>query len=407
MTELKRVVITGMGITSSIGLGLKDVLKSLIDRTSGITFNPEYKEMGLRSWVSGPINVDPALHIPRRQLRFMADAAIFAYLSLKEAIEDAGLSPTDVSSAMTGLIAGSGGASSATQVAAADILRKTGVKRIGPYGVTKCSGNTVSACLASPFDIKGMSMSITSACATSAHCIMMAADQIKLGKQKIMFAGGGEEEHWSISCLFDAMGALSAGFNSNPEQASRPWDGKRDGFVIAAGGGFVVLEEMESAVKRNAKIYGELAGYSATSDGEGGVVAPSGDGSFRCMQNAIGDHKDIDYVNAHSTSTPVGDTAELATIRKVFGDQKIPVSSTKSQTGHSLGAAGVQEAIYSLLMMENDFMAGTLNLENPPEDKGNVNLLTENQVGVKLKKVVSNAFGFGGTNSSLLFTKLM
>lgn len=407
MAEFKRVVITGMGITSNIGLGLKDVLKSLRDRTSGIKFNPEYKEMGLRSWISGPVNVDAALHIPRRQLRFMADAAIFAYLSLKEAIEDAGLSPADVSSAMTGIIAGSGGASSATQVAAADILRESGVKKIGPYGVTKCSGNTVSACLASPFDIKGMSMSITSACSTSAHCIMMAADQIKLGNQKIMFAGGGEEEHWSISCLFDAMGALSSAFNDKPTQASRPWDEQRDGFVIAGGGGFLVLEEMESAIKRNAKIYAELAGYSATSDGEGGVVAPSGDGSFRCMQNAIGDNQDIDYVNAHATSTPVGDAAELATIRKVFEGKNIPVSSTKSQTGHSLGAAGVQESIYSLLMMENDFIGGTLNLTNPPQDSGSVDLLTENRLQIKLKKVISNAFGFGGTNSCLLFSKLM
>ncbi len=407
MTELKRVVITGMGITSSIGLGLKEVLASLKNRTSGIKFNPEYKEMGLRSWVTGSIDVDAALHIPRRQLRFMADAAIFAYLALKEAIEDAGLSPEDVSSVMTGLIAGSGGASSATQVAAADILRESSVKKIGPYAVTKCTGNTVSACLASPFDIKGMSMSMTSACATSAHCIMTAADQIKLGKQKIMFAGGGEEEHWSISCLFDAMGALSAGYNDRPTEASRPWDENRDGFVIAGGGGFMVLEEMESAIKRDAKIYAELLGYGSTSDGEGGVVAPTGDGAIRCMQLAMGEHKDIDYVNAHSTSTPVGDIAELESIKKVFGDKPIAVSATKSQAGHSLGAAGAQEGIYSLLMMENDFMAGTLNLKTPPPDTGSVNLLTENQTGVKLNKVLSNAFGFGGTNSSLLFSKLM
>ncbi|MCH9665826.1 MAG: beta-ketoacyl-ACP synthase I [Gammaproteobacteria bacterium] len=407
MTELKRVVITGMGITSNIGLGLKEVLKSLRERTSGITFNPAYKEMGLRSWVSGSIDVDPTLHIPRKDLRFMADAAIFAYLSLKEAIEDAGLSPAEVSSTMTGLIAGSGGASSANQVAAADILRESGVKKIGPYRVTKCSGNTVSACLASPFDIKGMGLSITSACSTSGHCIMMAADQIKLGNQKIMFAGGGEEEHWSISCLFDAMGALSTNYNDDPTKASRPWDENRDGFVISAGGGFLVLEEMESAIKRNAKIYAELGGYSATSDGEGGVVAPSGDGSIRCMQNAVGEDLDIDYINAHATSTPVGDAAELNSIRKVFGDRKIPVSSTKSQAGHSLGAAGVQESIHSLLMMENNFIAGTLNLETPPEDSGNINLVAENQTGVKLKRVISNAFGFGGTNSCLLFNKLV
>lgn len=406
MTELKRVVVTGMGITSNIGLSLKEVLKSLKEGKSGISYNPEYKKMGLRSWISGSIKLDPTLDIPRKQLRFMADAAIFAYLSLKQAIEDAGLSADKVASPTTGLIAGSGGASSANQVEAADLLREQGIKKVGPYRVTRCMGSTVSACLASPFNIQGVNMSLSSACATSAHCIMMAADQIRLGKQEIMFAGGGEEEHWTISCLFDAMGALSSAFNDNPTKASRPWDENRDGFVISAGGGFLVLEEMESAIKRDAKIYAELVNYSATSDGEGGMVSPAGDGSARAMKNAIGENTDIDYINAHATSTPVGDQAELKAIKSVFGDKTVPVSSTKSQAGHSLGAAGVQESIYSLLMMDNDFIAGTVNLANPPQDSG-VNLLSENQLGVKLKRVISNGFGFGGTNSCLLFSKVI
>ena len=407
MTELKRVAVTGMGITSNIGLTLKGTLESLKERASGISFNSAYKEIGLRSWVSGSIkNLDPGEHIPRKELRFMADAAIFAYLSLKEAIEDAGLKPEDVSSPSTGLIAGSGGASSLSQVEAADVLREKGVKKVGPYGVTKCMSSTVSACLASPFNIKGMSMSISSACATSAHCIMMAADMIRLGRQKIVFAGGAEEEHWSISCLFDAMGALSSGYNDRPEEASRPWDEDRDGFVISGGGGFLVLEEMESAISRNAKVYAELANYSATSDGEGGVVAPVGDGSIRCMQDAIGENTDIDYINAHATSTPVGDMAELRAIKQVFGNKKIPVSSSKSQAGHALGAAGVQEAIYSLLMMDNDFIAGTLNLKTLPQEAEGIRLLSDNITGVKLKRIISNAFGFGGTNSCLLFEKL-
>ncbi len=404
MTELKRVAVTGMGIISNIGYGIREVLQSLQEGRSGIKHNPIYQEMGLRSWVSGSIDLDASLHIPRKKLRFMADAAIFAYISLKQAIEDAGLLPAQISNPLTGLIAGSGGASSANQVEAADILRKDGIRKLGPYRVTRCMGSTVSACLAEPFDIKGMNMSISSACATSAHCIMMAADQIRLGNQQIMFAGGGEEEHWTTSSLFDAMGALSTGYNDKPTKASRPWDEDRDGFVIAGGGGFLVLEEMGNAIKRGAKIYAELANYCATSDGEGGIVAPAGDGSIRCMTKTIKGVDKIDYINAHATSTPVGDNAEFKAISQVFADQNIPVSSTKSQTGHSLGAAGVQESIYSLLMMENDFIAKTLNLENPPEHTG-VNLLRENQTSVKLKNIISNAFGFGGTNSCLLFSK--
>ena len=407
MTELKRVVVTGMGIVSNIGLSLKDVITSLKEGKSGIAFNPEYKEMGMRSWISGSVKLDPSEHIPRKELRFMADAAIFAYLSLKQAIEDAGLSSGEVSSPSTGLIAGSGGASSKTQVESADILREKGSsKGIGPYAVTKTMGSTVSACLTSPFDIQGMSMSISSACATSAHCIMMAADQIRLGKQKIMFAGGAEEEHWAISSLFDAMGALSSKFNDDPTKASRPWDQERDGFVIAGGGGFLVLEDMESAVKRDAKIYAELENYSATSDGEGRVVAPSGDGTLRCIKNTIGDNTDIDYINAHATSTPVGDIAEITAINEIFDKKEVLVSSTKSQAGHSLGAAGVQESIFSLLMMDNDFISGTINLTQPDSEiSGTAKLVQETLNNVKLKRIISNALGFGGTNSCLLFSK--
>lgn len=404
MSELKRVVVTGMGIVSNIGHSLKEVLQSLQQNKSGISYNPVYKEMGLRSWISGSIELDASLHIPRKKLRFMADAAIFAYISLEQAIEDAKLTIEEVSNSKTGIIAGSGGASSKNQVEAADILKDKGIKRVGPYRVTRCMGSTVSACLAEPYNIKGMNMSISSACATSAHCIMMAADQIRLGNQEIMFAGGAEEEHWTISSLFDAMGALSTSYNDSPTIASCPWDKARDGFVIAGGGGFLILEEMGRAIKRDAKIYAELADYCATSDGEGGIVTPTGDGSVRCMQEATKNVEKIDYINAHATSTPVGDIAELASINKVFGNQNIPVSASKSQVGHSLGAAGVQESIYSLLMMDNDFIASTLNLKNPIEHEG-INLISENMNEIKLENIISNAFGFGGTNSCLLFSK--
>ena len=404
--KLRRVVVTGMGIISSIGLNIKEVLHSLQHQTSGIRYNPVYKEMGLRSLISGHIpQIDTAQHIARKHLRFMADAAIYAYLALQQAIKDAKLTDAEVSDAQTGIIAGSGGASSANQVEAADVLRHKGVKRVGPYRVTKCMSNTVSACLAGPFRIKGLNMSISSACSTSAHCISMAADQIRLGRQKIIFAGGGEEEHWTVSALFDGMGALSTGFNDSPERASRPWDKERDGFVISGGGGFVVLEDLEHAQKRGAHIYAEVKDYAANSDGNAEtIVAPTGEGAVRCMQGAVKDAaRTVDYINAHATSTPVGDEVELDTIRKVFGKHKPYISATKSLTGHALGAAGVHECIYSLLMMANDFIAGTLNLENV--NVPDLRLVKKTLHNIKLNNVVSNSFGFGGTNSCILFSK--
>lgn len=401
--KLTRIAVTGMGIISCIGKTVQEVIVSLREGKSGISFNPSYQEMGMRSLISGSIELDPSAHIGRKHLRFMADAAIFAYLSLQQAIEDARLTPSQVSNPMTGLIAGSGGASSANQIEAADILRSKGVKRIGPYRVTRCMGNTVPACLAPPFGIKGMNMSISSACSTSAHCISMGADQIRLGNQKIVFAGGAEEEHWAVSCLFDAMGALSTGFNDRPAEASRPWDKGRDGFVIAGGSGFLVLEEWQHAQARGADIYAELVSYAANSDGGESMVAPNGEGAVRCMQAAVKDPAAIDYINAHATSTPVGDTMELQAIREVFGNHKPWISSTKSQTGHSLGATGVQEAIYSLLMMKNHFISTTLNLVNPVSEAENMNIATKRQDDVKLNQVMTNSFGFGGSNACLVF----
>ncbi len=401
--ELKRIAITGMGIISCIGKTVQEVVASLHTGKSGISFNPSYQEMGMRSLISGSIDLDPSTYIDRKHLRFMADAAIFAYLSLQQAIEDAGLTPAQVSHPMTGLIAGSGGASSINQIEAADILRSRGIKRIGPYRVTRCMGNTVSACLAPPFGIKGMNMSISSACSTSAHCISMGADQIRLGNQKIVFAGGGEEENWAVSCLFDAMGALSTGFNDRPASASRPWDKDRDGFVIAGGGGFLVLEEWQHAEARGADIYAELISYAANSDGGESMVAPNGEGAVRCMQAAVKDPAAIDYINAHATSTPVGDTMELQSIKKVFGKNSPWLSSTKSLTGHSLGATGVQEAIYSLLMMRHNFVSGTLNLANPSSEAEGMKLPAICQDNVRLNQVMSNSFGFGGSNACLVF----
>jgi len=401
--ELKRIAITGMGIISCIGKTVQEVVTSLHKGKSGISLNPSYQEMGMRSLISGSINLDPSAHIDRKHLRFMADAAIFAYLSLQQAIEDAGLTPAQVSHPMTGLIAGSGGASSANQIEAADILRSRGIKKIGPYRVTRCMGNTVSACLAPPFGIKGMNMSISSACSTSAHCISMGADQIRLGNQKIVFAGGGEEEHWAVSCLFDAMGALSTGFNDRPAEASRPWDNERDGFVIAGGGGFLVLEEWQHAEARGANIHAELISYAANSDGGESMVAPNGEGAVRCMRAAVKDPAAIDYINAHATSTPVGDTMELQSIKEVFGKNKPWISSTKSQTGHSLGATGVQEAIYSLLMMKNNFVSATLNLINPSSEVEDMKIAAKCQDNIKLNQVMSNSFGFGGSNACLVF----
>lgn len=361
---MRRVVITGLGIVSCLGNDKETVTANLRANRPGIRFNPEYAEMGLRSQVSGSIDLNLEELIDRKIFRFVGHAAAYAYLAMKDAITDSGLTEEQVSNVRTGLIAGSGGASTLNQMEALDTLREKGVKRVGPYRVTRTMGSTVSACLATPFKIKGVNYSISSACATSAHCIGNAVEQIQLGKQDIVFAGGGEEEHWSQSFLFDAMGALSTQYNETPEKASRAYDAKRDGFVIAGGGGMVVVEELEHALARGAKIYAEIVGYGATSDGYD-MVAPSGEGAIRCMQMALGDINsgDIDYINTHGTSTPVGDAKEMEGVREVFGAKAPAISSTKSLSGHSLGAAGVHEAIYCLLMMENNFIAGSANID--------------------------------------------
>jgi 3-oxoacyl-[acyl-carrier-protein] synthase I len=402
---MRRVVVTGLGIVSCLGNDRQQVLEALKAGRSGIRFKEEYAERGFRSQVAGSVDIDLDALVDRKLRRFMGDAAAFAYVSMAQAIEDSGLAPEMVSSERTGLIAGSGGASSANQVEAADVMREKGLRRVGPYRVTRTMGSTVSACLATPFKIKGVNYSISSACATSAHCIGSAMEQIQMGKQDVVFAGGGEEEHWTLSCLFDAMGALSTHYNDTPEKASRPYDQARDGFVIAGGGGMLVLEELEHARARGARIYAEVVGYGATSDGHD-MVAPSGEGAVRCMRQAMAnvDGK-IDYINTHGTSTPVGDVAELKAIREVFGDSTPAMSSTKSLTGHSLGATGVQEAIYSLLMMENDFIAASANVENLDEQAAGFDIVTQRRDGVKVERVLSNSFGFGGTNACLVLEK--
>ncbi|MBB1488792.1 beta-ketoacyl-ACP synthase I [Oceanospirillum sediminis] len=402
---MRRVVVTGMGIVSCLGNDIASVLDSLRQGRSGIKFNEEYKERGFRSHVSGSVDINLDELIDRKLKRFMGDAAGYAYLSMQQAIEDSGLTEEQVSNVRTGLIAGSGGASSADQVEAADILREKGLRRVGPYRVTRTMGSTVSACLATPFKIKGVNYSISSACATSAHCIGAGVEQIQLGKQDIIFAGGGEEEHWTLSCLFDAMGALSTKYNETPDQASRAYDANRDGFVIAGGGGMLVLEELEHAKARGAKIYAEVVGYGATSDGYD-MVAPSGEGAQRCMEQALSTVEgSVDYINTHGTSTPVGDVAELKAVREVFGDNSPAMSSTKSLTGHSLGATGVQEAIYSLLMMQNDFITASANVEELDEQAAGLDIVTELREGVKLNRVMSNSFGFGGTNATLIMQR--
>ncbi|MFT6578303.1 MAG: 3-oxoacyl-[acyl-carrier-protein] synthase-1 [Zhongshania sp.] len=404
---MKRVVVTGMGIVSSIGNNLTEVLSSLQEGKSGIAFNETYKEMGFRSHVSGSIkNLDLKELIDRKQFRFMGDAAAYAFLSMQEAIADSGLTEDQVSNVRTGIIAGSGGASSANLIDSADTLRERGVKRIGPYRVTQTMGSTVSACLATPFKIKGVNYSISSACATSAHCIGNAMELIQLGKQDVVFAGGGEEEHWSLSCLFDAMGALSTKYNDTPESASRPYDANRDGFVIAGGAGMIVLEELEHAKARGAKIYGELVGYGATSDGYD-MVAPSGEGAARCMLQALaGVDSDVDYINSHGTSTPAGDMQELKAVKQAYEGKKIPaIGSTKSLAGHSLGATGVQEAIFSLLMMKHNFIAASANISTLDDEAAGVPIVTTKQENVTLNTVMSNSFGFGGTNASLVFKR--
>lgn len=402
---MRRIVVTGMGIVSCLGNSKQEVLQSLKTGRSGIRFNESYRDLGFRSQISGSIDLDTEELIDRKQRRFMGDSAAFAYIAMKQAIEDAGLDEAQVSDPRIGIIAGSGGASSQYQIESADILRSKGVKRIGPYMVPRIMGSTVSACLATAFKIKGVNYSISSACATSAHCIGNAMEQIRSGRQDIVFAGGGEEEHWSLTMLFDAMGALSTKYNDTPTEASRPYDETRDGFVIAGGGGILVLEELEHALKRGAPIYAEIVGYGASSDGYD-MVAPSGEGAVRCMKEALATVQGpIDYINAHGTSTPVGDVAELNAIRDTFGDQVPPISSTKSLSGHSLGAAGVHEAIYSLLMMQHGFIAGTANARSLSPEAAQLPIVTETCRPAELNRVLSNSFGFGGTNASLVFEK--
>ena len=403
---MKRVVVTGMGIVSCLGNDKETVTDALRNGRSGIKFKQEYQDMGLRSHVAGQVDIDLSEHIDRKPLRFMGDAAAFAYIAMGQAIADAGLTEDQVSNIRTGLVAGSGGGSSANQVQAADTLRDKGVKRVGPYMVPRVMTSTVSACLATPYKIKGVNYSITSACATSSHCIGHAMELIQLGKQDMVFAGGGEEEHWALTMQFDGMGALSTKYNDAPETASRAFDGTRDGFVIAGGGGMLVLEEYEHAKARGAKIYAELVGYGATSDGHD-MVAPSGEGAIRCMQMAMSTvDTQVDYINAHGTSTPVGDVAEMGAVREVFGENNPVVGSTKSLTGHSLGAAGVQEAIYSLLMLQHDFVAESININQLDEKLEGMNIAREYKENAGLKTVMSNSFGFGGTNATLVFRKL-
>ena len=406
MSTLKRAVITGIGAISCIGNNISEITKSLKLGTSGIRFNESYKELDMRSQISGSINLNVKDLIDRKHLRFMGEAASYAYLSTAEAIKDSGLDLSRFSSEDVGVIAGSGGASSRSQVEAADIVKSKGVKRIGPYRVTQTMGNTVSAALATFFGIKGVNFSISSACSTSAHCIGSALEQIQLGKQKIILAGGAEDEHWTMSSMFDAMGALSSSYNDSPEKASRPFDKYRDGFVIAGGAGMLVVEELDHALERNAEIYAEITGYGATSDGDD-MVHPSGEGATNCMLKAFQMHgKDnIDYINAHGTSTPAGDPVELESIKKVFKDKIPPISSTKSQTGHTLGAAGALESIFSLLMLKNSFISKTLNLSDSIDEGEGLDLVSEvrNQ---DLDAVMNNSFGFGGTNVSLVFEKL-
>jgi 3-oxoacyl-[acyl-carrier-protein] synthase-1 len=401
---MKNVVVTGMGIISCIGSGLDEVLSSLKNGKSGIKPNPTYKEMGFRSHVSGSIDINLSELIDRKVLRFMSEASGFAYLAAQEALINAGVDLSSIDTSRIGIVAGSGGASSAAQIEASDIARAKGPKRIGPYAVTKTMGSTVSAILGTTLKLKGVNYSISSACSTSAHCIGHAAELIQLGKQDIVIAGGAEQEHWTSSSMFDAMGALSSQYNDSPEQASRAFDLNRDGFVIAGGSGMLILEEEEHAIKRNAPIIARLAGYCANSDGYD-MVSPSGEGATRCMNEALEIYGgDIDYINAHGTSTPVGDLAELGAIKNVFGDSGPVIGSTKSMTGHSLGATGAQEAIYSILMMQNDFIAPSINIDNLVEEAEGLKI-AQTKIEQEVNAVMSNSFGFGGTNASLVFTK--
>ena len=401
---MDNIVITGLGIKSCIGNDYETVKKSLQEGKSGISFNETYSEMGFRSCVSGSIDINLSDHIDRKLLRFMGESSGYSYLAAKDALQMSGLEESDLSSPRIGIVAGSGGSSTRIMVENGDIARDRGPKRIGPYGVTRSMSSSISAILSTAFKLKGINYSISSACATSAHCIGHAAELIKSGQQDVVIAGGADDEHWSSSCLFDAMGALSSNFNDIPKNASRPYDSNRDGFVIAGGAGMIILESESHAKKRNANIIGKLSGYFANSDGYD-MVAPSGEGAIRCMQGAM-ENADvsIDYINTHGTSTPVGDIAELNAIKELFGSECPMLSSTKSMTGHSLGATGVHEAIYSMIMLNEDFVAPSINIESICDEAKDLNIVTETKK-IKLKNILSNSFGFGGTNASLILSK--
>jgi 3-oxoacyl-[acyl-carrier-protein] synthase-1 len=403
---MRRVVVTGMGIVSSIGNDKEEVAQSLKDGRSGIEFCEEYAERGFRSQVHGSIKLDVADHVDRKALRFMGDGAAYNYIAMQQAIEDAGLAESEVSNERSGLVVGSGGPSTRNQILAIDTAREKGAKRVGPYMVPRCMSSTNSANLATQFGIKGINYSITAACATSAHCIGHAGDMIRLGRQDVVFAGGGEELDWTLSVLFDGMGAMSSKYNDTPKRASRAYDADRDGFVISGGGGMLVLEELEHARARGARIYAELEGYGATSDGID-MVQPSPDGMARCMRMGLSNVRGnaVDYLNAHGTSTPVGDEREIEAVRQVFGGAMPPISSTKSLTGHSQGATGVHEAIYTLLMLRDDFIAASANIENLDPNCGDAPIVTERVDNAGLNRVMSNSFGFGGTNASLVFSR--
>ena len=401
---MKNVVITGIGIKSCIGNNYNDVLISLQNGKSGIVYNDTYSEMGFRSCISGSININLSDHIDRKLLRFMGESSGYAYLATMDALQMAGIDEKDLDSPKVGIVAGSGGASTRVMVDSGDIAREKGPKRIGPYGVTKSMSSSISAIIATALKLKGVNYSISSACATSAHCIGHAADLIKYGQQDVVIAGGSDDEHWSSSCLFDAMGALSSNFNSNPSVASRPYDSDRDGFVISGGAGMIILEEEEHAKKRGAKILGKLSGYFATSDGYD-MVAPSGEGAIRCMEGAIKQsNAKIDYINTHGTSTPVGDIAELNAIKKLFSTDMPMISSTKSMTGHSLGATGAHEAIYSIMMINENFIAPSINIDSVCDEAKDINIVTSAK-DIKIENVLSNSFGFGGTNASLVISR--
>jgi 3-oxoacyl-[acyl-carrier-protein] synthase-1 len=401
---MKNVVITGIGIKSCIGNNYNDVLISLQNGKSGIVYNDTYSEMGFRSCISGSININLSDHIERKLLRFMGESSGYAYLATMDALQMAGIDEKDLDSPKVGIVAGSGGASTRVMVDSGDIAREKGPKRIGPYGVTKSMSSSISAIIATALKLKGVNYSISSACATSAHCIGHAADLIRYGQQDVVIAGGSDDEHWSSSCLFDAMGALSTNFNSNPSVASRPYDSDRDGFVISGGAGMIILEEEEHAKKRGAKILGKLSGYFATSDGYD-MVAPSGEGAIRCMEGAINQSNvKIDYINTHGTSTPVGDIAELNAIKKLFNTDMPMISSTKSMTGHSLGATGAHEAIYSIMMINENFIAPSINIDSVCDEAKDINIVTSTK-DIKIENVLSNSFGFGGTNASLVISR--